>query len=94
MGNKRQRGQTAIQHIAGYDREQPLVKVEWTCVVCGKSHAALRLPGRAPRFCPRTGGEKSECQKKADYERLKRWRDSHRVEANRQQRAYRRSKKL
>jgi hypothetical protein len=63
----------------GYSRERPEVAVSYVCEVCGKHNTLYTVPGlKEPRYCPPAPNEKkSACQRKADAERVKRWRAAH-----------------
>lgn len=98
MAKHRKTGKTEHQYVTrdeGYEREQALVEVTFTCEICGRTQTRQQLPGAVPTVCPSDiPSESSECQKKANYERVKRWREKHREEANQRQRDYRRRKKI
>lgn len=58
------------------ERGQPAIVVTFTCVMCGTQHTVEQsAPGFIPRYCPAIGGKSSECQRKANADRVKRWRE-------------------
>ena len=54
-----------------YSRDQPLIRMAWTCEICGQPHDREQLPGNTPKYCPPGEGEKkSNCQREAARRRV------------------------
>lgn len=58
-----------------YNRNQPLIVVEWDCVICGKHNQRSQLPGAMPKYCQPPHGENlSSCQREARRQAVQRHR--------------------
>lgn len=63
-----------VQIKHGYARQQPLIEVEYTCVICGKRKHWQQYPGRIPNVCKSLDG-KTECEREMNRQRVADYRE-------------------